>query len=97
VVAELALAVVLVLGAGLLIKSFWQLQQVDPGFDPSGVLKVQYQLPGTRYQVDFRQWPDFPSIHRFNQTLLPRVEALPGIDSAAIAAAHPLDAGFTAA
>jgi predicted permease len=95
VVAELALAVVLVLGAGLLIKSFWQLQQVDPGFDPSGVLKVQYQLPGTRYPVDFRQWPDFPSIHRFNQALLPRVEALPAIDSAAIAASHPLDAGFT--
>jgi putative ABC transport system permease protein len=95
VVAELALAVVLVLGAGLLIRSFWQLQQVDPGFEPSGVLKVQYQLPGTRYPVDFRQWPDFPSIRRFNQALLPRVEALPGVDAAGIAASHPLEAGFT--
>jgi predicted permease len=95
VVAELALAVVLVTGAGLLIKSLWQLQQVDPGFDPSGVLKAQYQLPGSRYPIDFERWPDFPSIHRFNAALLSRVAALPGVDSAAIAASHPLDAGFT--
>jgi putative ABC transport system permease protein len=95
VVAELALAVVLVLGAGLLIKSFWQLQQVDPGFDASRVLKVQYQLPRSRYPVDFQRWPDFPSIHRFNGALLSRVAALPGVESAAIATSHPLDAGFT--
>ncbi|HUE85932.1 MAG TPA: ABC transporter permease [Vicinamibacterales bacterium] len=95
VVAELALAVVLVIGAGLLIRSFWQLQQVDPGFDSSGVLKVQYQLPGSRYPVDFQRWPDVPSVHRFNAALLSRVAELPGVEGAAIAASHPLDAGFT--
>jgi predicted permease len=95
VVAELALAVVLVIGAGLLIKSFWRLQHVDPGFEASGVLKVQYQLPRSRYPVDFERWPDFASIHRFNTALLSRVQALPGVESAAIAASHPLDAGFT--
>jgi predicted permease len=95
VVAELALAVVLVIGAGLLIRSFWQLQQVDPGFDASGVLKAEYQLPRSRYPVDFQRWPDFPSIHRFNDALLSRAAALPGVESAAIATSHPLDAGFT--
>jgi putative ABC transport system permease protein len=95
VVAEIALAVVLVIGAGLLIKSFWQLQQVDPGFEASGVLKAQYQLPASRYPVDFRRWPDVPSVQRFNAALLTRVAALPGVESAALAASHPLDAGFT--
>jgi putative ABC transport system permease protein len=95
VVAELSLAVVLVIGAGLLIKSFWQLRQIDPGFDASGVLKAQYQLPASRYPVDFQRWPDVPSVHRFNAALLARVGALPGVESAALAASHPLDAGFT--
>src|SRR6185295_5182636 len=44
VVAELSLAVVLVCGAGLLIRSFWTLQRVNPGFRTSGVLKAEYQL-----------------------------------------------------
>jgi predicted permease len=59
VVAELALAVVLLAGAGLLIKSFWRLQQVDAGFTADRVLKAEYQLPASRYPVDFRRWPDF--------------------------------------
>ncbi len=95
VVAEIALAVVLVVGAGLLIKSFWRLQQVNPGFDPSGVLKAQFQLPGSRYPIDFRNWPEAPAVERFNSLLLARVTALPEVESAAIAISHPLDAGFT--
>src|SRR4030095_4470094 len=43
VVAEFSLAVLLMIGAGLLIRSFWQLEQVDPGFRTSGVLKAEYQ------------------------------------------------------
>ena len=95
VVAEVALAVVLAIGAGLVVKSFRNLQQVDPGFDPRGVLKAEFQLPKTRYPVDFRQWPNFREMHRFNAALLERVRALPGVESAAIAGNHPLDAGFT--
>ncbi|MGH9314291.1 MAG: ADOP family duplicated permease, partial [Vicinamibacterales bacterium] len=95
VVAELALAVVLLAAAGLLIKSFWRLQQVDAGFTADHVLKAEYQLPSSRYPVDFRRWPDFKEIHAFSDALLRRTEALPGVDAIAIAGNHPLDPGFT--
>ena len=92
---EVAFAVVLVIGAGLLIKSFWQLQQVNPGFDVEQVVKAEFQLPGSRYPTDFRQFPNFKEILQFNASLLERASALPGVESAAIAGNHPLDAGFT--
>jgi putative ABC transport system permease protein len=95
VVAELTFAVVLVSGAGLLIRSFWTLQRVNPGFQTAGVLKAEYQLPATRYPVDFRKWPDFKEQHAFTAALLQRAAALPGVESAAIAGNHPLDPGFT--
>jgi putative ABC transport system permease protein len=95
VVAELALAVVLVCGAALLIRSFWTVQRVNPGFQAAGVLKAEYQLPTARYPVDFRVWPDFKEQHAFNAALLARASALPGVLSAAIAGNHPLDPGFT--
>jgi len=95
VVAELAFAVVLVSGAALLIRSFWGLQHVNPGFQAEGVLKAEYQLPASRYPVDFRLWPDFKEQHAFNAALLQRAAALPGVSSAAIAGNHPLDPGFT--
>ena len=95
VVAELAFAVVLVSGAGLLIRSFWTLQRVDPGFQTAGVLKAEYQLPAARYPIDFRKWPDFKEQHAFNAALLQRAAALPGVTSAALAGNHPLDPGFT--
>jgi len=95
VIVELALAVVLVSGAALLIRSFWSLQQVDPGFQSQGILKAEYQLPPMRYPVDFRRWPDFKEQHTFNAALLARAAALPGVRSAAIAGNHPLDPGFT--
>ena len=92
---EIALAVVLVIGAGLLIKSFWRLQQVSPGFDAEHVVKAEFQLPGTRYPMDFKLFPHFKEIQQFNASLLERVSALPGVESATIAGNHPLDAGFT--
>jgi putative ABC transport system permease protein len=94
VVAEVALAVMLVIGAALLIKSFWRLQQIDPGFRAAGVLKAEYQLPGSRYPLDFRRSSQ-PEIQAFTRTLLDRAGMLPGVESAAIAAHHPLDPGFT--
>jgi putative ABC transport system permease protein len=95
VVVEVALAVVLAVGAGLLIKSFWLLQRVDPGFEASGVLKAEFQLPAARYVSVNDRWPNLVAVHRFHSTLLSRVQALPGVESAAIAATHPLNPGFT--
>jgi putative ABC transport system permease protein len=95
IVGEIALAVVLTVGAGLLIRSLWTLQAVDPGFRADGVLKAEFQLPPSRYPQDFKQWPNFVEIHRFNTSLLRSVAGLPGIEAAALAAQHPLDAGFT--
>jgi putative ABC transport system permease protein len=95
VAGEVALAVVLVVGAGLLVRSFWRLQHVDAGFRSGGVLKAEFQLPASRYPVNFRQWPDFREIHAFNRAVLERAARLPGVESAAIAGNHPLDPGFT--
>ena len=49
IVAELALALMLLVGAGLLIRSSLALQRVDPGFDPSGVLSARFALPAAEY------------------------------------------------
>jgi putative ABC transport system permease protein len=95
VVAEVALAVSITVAAGLMIRSVWRLQHVDPGFTATGVLKAEFQLPASRYPVDFRRWPNFVEIHRFNAALLTQMARVPGVEAAALAANHPLDAGFT--
>ena len=95
VVAESALAVMLVIGASLLIRSFWRLQQVDPGFKAAGILKGEYQLPEARYPADFSKWPRFNEVHAFADGVLRRASVLPGVESTAIAGHHPLDPGFT--
>ena len=95
VVSEVALAVALVIGAGLLLRSFRELRGVDPGFRTASVLKAEYQLPGTRYPMDFSRWPDLPEINRFHAGLLREVQALPGVESAALAGVDPLDPGIT--
>ena len=95
VVAELALAVMLMVGAGLLIKSLWRLQQVPPGFQTAGVLKAEYQLPASRYPRNFDAWPNWPEQRRFNEDLRNRVATLPGVTAVTIAGTHPIDAGFT--
>ena len=87
-VGEIAMAVVLLIGAGLLIKSFWYLQRVNPGFDADRVVKAEFQLPSSRYPMN-------KEIQQFNARLLARALALPGVEAAAIAGNHPLDAGFT--
>ena len=95
VVTEVALAVVLAVGAGLMVRSLIRLQQVDPGFDVAQVLKAEFQLPESRYPRSFRTWPRWTEVHRFTEALLARLEALPGVTAAAVAGHHPLDAGFT--
>jgi predicted permease len=95
VAAEVALAVALVTAAGLLLRTVGALHRVDPGFDPTGVVKAEFQLPPTRYPIDMRVFPNTPAIQRFNAALLERVAAAPRVESAALAGNHPLDVGFT--
>ena len=92
---EVALAVVLTVGAGLMVRTVLRLRTVNPGFDVAHVLKAEFQLPASRYPVDFKRWPNFVEMHRFNAALLEEVRHLPGVESAALAGSHPLDAGFT--
>src|SRR5690348_224386 len=82
-VAELSLALVLLIGAGLLIKSFYRVLQVNPGFAPERVLTVDLSLTDARYPAP-RQKSEF-----FSQVLR-RVESLPGVRSAALADSLPL-------
>jgi putative ABC transport system permease protein len=95
VVSEFALAVMLVIGAALLIQSFWRVQRVNPGFDAHGVLKAEYQLPPDRYPVDFKRFPNFVEMHGFTHGLLAGVSSMPGVRAAAVAGNHPIDPGFT--
>jgi predicted permease len=84
VVAEVALALVLVTGAGLMLKSFWRLHQVDPGVDPEGVFVARLSLP----QDAYREPQKAAAFHR---TLMARLAARPEI--AAVGAGQSLPAG----
>jgi putative ABC transport system permease protein len=77
VTAELALALILLAGAGLLIKGFLRLRSVDPGFNPGNVMTMYLQLPGARY-------PQIPSQTNFRRELLARINSLPGAEAAMI-------------
>ena len=89
------MAVVLMIGAGLLIRSLWTLQQVDPGFVAFGVLKAEFQLPSRRYPQDYSKFPNWPAHQTFYGDLLSRLATVAGVRDVALAAANPLDAGFT--
>jgi putative ABC transport system permease protein len=75
VVAQVALALVLLVGAGLLIRSFARLQSVDPGFDPENLLTMRVDLPATKYKEDAQ-------IVSFYRQATERLAALPGVRSA---------------
>jgi len=83
VIAEVALALVLLSGAGLLIKSFARLQNVNPGFNPRNALTFEISLPKLQY-------PDDASIVRFNNEAQRRIAALPGIQAAGFTTILPL-------
>jgi putative ABC transport system permease protein len=95
VAGQLAAAVMLMVSSGLLVRSLYQLQQVDPGFTTEGVLKAEYQLPASRYPRDFRNYPNFPEQNRFNAELQSRLAQVPGVIGTALAVNHPLDGGST--
>lgn len=83
VVAEMALAVILLVGAGLMLRSLWALQRVQLGFDPSNVLTMRLSLPAASYEQ-----PE--QVVLFYQRLLDGVRQLPGVRSAGAVRALPL-------
>jgi putative ABC transport system permease protein len=95
VVAEIALAVVLVVGAGLLVRSFWTLRQVDPGFTAQNVLHASLELPAARYPQSYDNYPHWTQITGFYEQVTNRVATIPGVRSVAFASNGPLDPGIT--
>ncbi len=87
VVAEIALSLVLLIGAGLLIRSFIRVQQVEPGFAPQNVLSMRLALVGPAYSDEARRVS-------FYQQLWERVRGLPGVESAGGASVLPLTGGI---
>jgi putative ABC transport system permease protein len=77
VAAQLALALVLLVGAGLMVRSFVKLLRVNPGFDPANVLTLEYRVPRNKYPELAQQW-------RFHEQVVANVRALPGVQSAAV-------------
>jgi putative ABC transport system permease protein len=75
VVAEMALALILLTGAGLLLRSFWRLQSVDPGFHPDHTLAVTVDLPDSRYRTAAQ-------MRAFHQSTLEKLEGIPGVEAA---------------
>ena len=89
VTVEIALAVVLVIGAGLLVRSFSRLTAVDPGFDADQVLTLRLSLPtDSKYGRGVQ-------VRAFYDRLTERLSALPGVRSVSAAHAHPLDPSWT--
>ena len=83
VVVEMALAVVLLVGAGLMLRSLWSLQRVQLGFDPSRVLTMRLSLPAASYQTS-------EQVVAFYDRLLDNVRGLPGVVSAGAVRSLPL-------
>jgi len=83
VVFEIAVAVILLVGSGLLIKSFIRLREVNPGFDPSRVLTMQLSLPKLKYSDDSR-------ISAFFSQMLEQVGSLSGVEAAAVITTLPM-------
>jgi putative ABC transport system permease protein len=88
VIAELALALTLLTGAGLLVKSFGRLQTVDPGFDPNNLLTFSLALPTTLYRTDTAQIAFFDAV-------LPRLAQIPGVKSIGATSVLPFSGSWT--
>ena len=86
VVAEMALALVLLVGAALLIRSFVGLRSVDPGLDPHNVFTFQTSLAGSAYSTT-------ASVSNFTTQVVQRIETLPGVEAAASTIVLPVEAG----
>ena len=87
VMGQVALSVVLLIGAALLIESIHRLSQVDPGFDPSHLLTMNITPVPTRYDTDAKK-------AAFYDGLIDRLQLLPGVSSAAVTLTLPMDLYF---
>jgi predicted permease len=83
VVSEVALSLVLLIGAGLMVRTLWELRNVRPGFDPSNVLTMSVSIPSDKFSAPSGQITFF-------QEVLQRTRALPGVDSAGVIDSLPL-------
>lgn len=86
VISEVALSLMLLVGAGLMIRSLWMLRNVDPGLDPRNVVAVSPSLPGTAFTQPEQEVA-------FYRLLLDKVRAFPGVDSASAIDNLPLEPG----
>jgi len=87
VIAEVAICLVLLIGAGLMIKSFAKLTNVSPGFNPENVLSMNVALSGSRYG-------DSQQVASFYQRALERLASVPGVEGAAATTGLPMAGGF---
>jgi predicted permease len=87
VVAEVALCMLLLLGAGLLIQTFVRMRAIDPGFDPHGLLTARMSLQGERYGTS-------ADLNRFFDEALERIRRIPGVQSASIVNCVPIERGL---
>jgi putative ABC transport system permease protein len=87
VVAEVALALVLLICAGLLIKSVMRLRGVDPGFKPDRLITMNVWLPTAKY-------PKAPDWNLFFNRMLERIQTIPGVDAASLTSVLPVSANF---
>jgi putative ABC transport system permease protein len=84
VVVEVAAAVVLLIGAGLMIRSVMRIREVQPGLQPQNLLTAKVSLPREKYK-------DTESANRFYEQVLERVNHLPGVESAALVSHLPIE------
>jgi len=88
IVSEVAFALILMVGAGLLLRTLQDLLQEDPGFNPTRVVTANIQLPNPN-NPDTDPYRDIPRRAAFNRELLRRMKAMPGVQLAAITSALP--------
>jgi putative ABC transport system permease protein len=84
VITQVALAIVLLAGAGLTLKSFWHAQNAPLGFDPHGIVNFEIALPDAKYKTSERK-------DAFWAQLLQRVQNIPGVEAAAVSSNSPFD------
>jgi len=94
-VTQIGVAFALVVGAGLLTRSLWNLSRVEAGFRHEGLVRMTVTLPQARYPNSYTDWPNVPEVHQFYAEVLDRARRLPMVTAATLAAFGPTDAGFT--